>query len=303
VITIASKHRRLGLWGVLALAGALAGACEDKKHDHDFTYEKPPEYDRELNQTEIDSMRSMKITHRVTRDDYWVMKGGVIGNDRVEVWYSSRKIYVLQAMAVVKQMDQAADQIKKTLGRLPSGRLVVVCAPNLQTFRRETERDWWHYALIEGDTAKLQTPMTLFMRGLLHTAVQREYTIWALGKLTNQKAPEWLVSGLASQVANERDILFELRKEFAKVPLHMQVKDIEKHLEKQEERIETRRAMVNSYLMVNQLIETHGLPAVAAFTLAFAEEPDANAAAQRAFSMTYDEVLSQAQSWKEPETI
>jgi hypothetical protein len=299
-----SKHRVLRVCVALALASALAGACEkDKQQAQTIDYEKPPENDRPLNPTEIDSMRAMKITHRVTRDEYWDMKGGVIGNDRVEVWYSLRKIYVLQAMAVLKQMDYTADQIKKTFGRLPSERLVVVCAPNLETYRRATGRDWWHNALLKGDTLNFQTPMTLFMRGILHSAARREYAVWALDRLTNKKAPAWVVMGMASNLANERDILLEMRKEYAKVPVRMEITSIEKHLQAQSDRIETRRAQYNAYLMMTQLVETHGMPAVAAFILALGEEPDANAAAQRAFSKTYDEVLSQAQSWKEPETI
>src|SRR5262245_19309963 len=110
----------------MATAFALA-ACDKNKNQQQaqtFDYEKPPETDRGLNQTELDSLRSMKITHRITRDDYWDMKGGVIANDRFEVWYSSRKIYVLQAIAVLKQMDMMANQIQKSFGKIPSERLV-----------------------------------------------------------------------------------------------------------------------------------------------------------------------------------
>jgi hypothetical protein len=243
----------------------------------------------------------MKITHHVTRDEYWDMKGGVVANNRVEVWYSSRKIYVLQAMAVLKQMDQIADQIQKSFGKIPAEELVVVCAPDLETFRRATGRDWWHYALIKGDTLSMQTPMTLFMRGLLQVAARREYSRWAFQHLTADKAPQWLVWGMASYLAGERDVYRGQRKEYAKVPLRMELNDIEKQLKSESDRIETRRAMYNAYLMVNQLVEANGMPSMAAFMLALADEPDANAAAKRVFSKSYDEVLAQAQGWKEPE--
>ena len=297
------KHRRV--WVALALFAVITAisACDKKKEQpaQKFDYEKPPEVDRALNQTEIDSLRSMKITHHVTRDEYWDMKGGVVANDRLEIWYSSRKIYVLQAMAVLKQMDMMADQVKKTFGKIPTERLVVLTAPNLETFQRATGKDWWHYSSIKGDTISMQTPMTLYMRGLLQVAARREYCRWALGHLTQGKAPQWLAWGMACYLGNERDVFRGQRKEYATQPLRMDLNDINKALEKENDRIPTRRAMYNAYLMVNQLVEANGMPSVAAFTLAIPEEKDVNAAAQRIFKKSYDEVLAQAQAWKEPE--
>jgi hypothetical protein len=292
------------IWVTLALTAAIAAvSCGEKKKEQQaqaLSYEKPPEVDRALNQTEIDSLRSMKITHHVTRDEYWDMKGGVVANSRVEVWYSSRKIYVLQAMAVLKQMDQMADQIQKSFGKIPPQHLVVLTAPDLETFRKATGKDWWNYSLIKGDTLSMQTPMTLFMRNLLQVAARREYSRWALGAFTQGKAPQWLVWGMAEYLGGERDVFVGQRKEYASQPLRMDLNQVDHELEKESDRLGTRRAMYNAYLMVNQLVETNGMPSVAAFILAFSEEEDANAAAQRIFKKSYDEVLAEAQAWKEP---
>lgn len=307
MITTGIKPRRgVRVWVALALLCALGAASCGKKDDHDHTQdqkidiERLPEFDRPLNQTELDSLRAMKITHRITRDEYWDMKGGVIANDRIEVWYSNRKIYALQAVAVLKQMDQVADNIQKHFGRLPAEQLVVVCAPNLETFRNATGLDWWHYALIKGDTLSMQTPMTLYMRGLLQVAARREYSRWALGHFTRDRAPQWVVWGMAAYLGGERDVFRGQRKEYAKVELRMEPEAIERHLELQDDRLEVRRALYNAYLMVNQLVETNGMPSVAAFILALGEEPDADAAARRAFSKSFADVLAQAQGWKEP---
>lgn len=292
---------------MLALLAALLAACGEKsdetstdpKKNPAFDIEKPPELDRGLNQTELDSLRSMKTTHRIVRDEYWDMQGGVLANDRLEVWYPLRKTYVLQGMGVLKQMDQVADQIKKSFGALPEEKLVVVCAPNLDTFKRATGRDWWHYSLIKGDTLSMQTPMTLFMRGLLTVAARQEYSRWALGRMTNGKAPQWLVWGTAVYLANGRDVLRGQRKEYTKFPFRMEIDDIENHLANEKDRIDTRRATYNAYLMVEHLVQTHGMPAVATFILALGEG-DADAAAQRAFSKPYSEMLAQALAFKEP---
>ena len=313
MITISSRVRSavaLRPWIALALFAALAVAaagCGDKKSGSQddkngpaFKYEKPPDYDRPLNEAELDSMRAMKITHHVSRDEYWDETGGVLASDRFEVWYGNRKIYVIQAMAVLKLMDQAADRANKTFGRIPSERLVVVCAPTMDAFRKATGRDWWQYSLIKGDTLSFQTPMTLFMRQLLNTAAQREYYMWVLGKLTAGKAPRWLLTGMASYLAGERDVLVGQRKEYATQDLRMDVKDIEKTLTGDNDRIPVRRATYNAYLMVSQLVQDRGMPAVASFVLAFATEPTPEEAAQRAFSQTYEEVLTGAGAWTEP---
>jgi hypothetical protein len=42
------------------------------------------------------------------------------------------------------------------------------------------------------------------------------------------------------------------------------------------------------------------MPAVAAFMLALPQEKDANAASQRIFKKSYDDVLAQASAWTEP---
>ena len=302
MITTVNKRVWVAL-AVMAAAFALA-SCDRNKNQQQtqtFEFEKPPETDRGLNQTELDSLRSMKITHHITRDDYWDMKGGVIGNDRFEVWYSSRKIYVLQAIAVLKQMDQMSAQIEKSFGRVPTRKLVVLCAPNLATFQKATGKDWWHYSLIKGDTLSMQTPMTLYMRGLLQVAARREYSRWVMRDFTQGKAPEWLVWGMSGYLGGERDVYRGQRKEYAKEPLRMdKVDEINKALQKDDDRISSRRAMYNAYLMVNQLVETNGMPSVAAFILAIPEEKDVNAAAQRVFSKSYDEVLAQARAWTEP---
>ena len=307
-------NRRRGVrraWIAMALLCAVSAASCGKKdeHEHDhketeaMNYEQPPEFDRGLNQTEIDSLRSMKITHRVRRDEYWDQKGGVIGNDRVEVWYSNRQIYILQAMAVLKQMDQVADNIKKSFGKLPAKKLVVVCAPDLETFRKVTGRDWWNYSAIKGDTLSMQTPMTLFMRGLLQTASRREYSRWAMNHFTNGKAPKWVVWGMAGYLGNERDVFRGQRQEYAKEPVRMDLNEIERELASESDRIKTRRAMYNAFLMVTQLVEKNGMPSVAAFVLALGEEGSPDAAAQRVFSKSYDEVLAQAQAWPEPPAV
>jgi len=306
VITIGISERKprvrrgwVGLCLIATVAASAAGCDQGgERHEHKFVEASP--VDRGLSAVELDSMRSMKLTHRVSRDEFWDSRGGVIANDRVEVWYQHNRTGVIEAMAVLKFMDQAADSTGKTFGRIPSGRLVVVCAPSLESFRRKTGRDWWHYSLIKGDTMNIQTPLTLYSRGLLQVAARREYYTWAIGKLTGGKSPHWLLAGLASHFADERPILVGQRGEYAAQPLRMDIKEIEKELKHDDDRLPVRRAMYNAYLMVDHLVEKRGMPAVAAFALACGEESNTDAAAKRAFGASYDAILNEARAWSEP---
>jgi hypothetical protein len=295
------------VWAALALVGALsalAAGCGDEEKERrargQIGYEKPSPFDRDLNAAELDSMRAMKVTHHVTRDEYWAGQGGVVANDRFEVWYSLRKINVFDAMAVLKLMDGARAKVETTFGRAPSEKLVVLCAPSLEVFRRSTGRDWWHYSLIKGDTISMQTPTTLFTRGLLHFGAAHEYNEWALGRLSAGKAPHWVGEGMAAYLAGESPAFFDQRREYVNRPLRMAPGEVEKVLRKDNDRIPARMATYNAYLMVEHLIQKRGMPAVAAFVLALGEEKDADAASRRIFGAAYDDVIAEAGGWSEP---
>jgi hypothetical protein len=137
------------------------------------------------------------------------------------------------------------------------------------------------------------------MRGLLTVAARQEYSRWALARMTDGKAPQWVVWGTAAYFANERDVLRGQRKEYVKLPFRMEIDAIEKHLGSETDRLDTRRATYNAYLMVEHLVQTNGMPAVAAFILALGES-DPDAAAQSVFNKPYREVLAQAQAFEEP---
>jgi hypothetical protein len=286
-----------------AMAAAAAGCGDDEKERRargQIGYEMPPAFDRSLTGSELDSLRTMKVTHNITRDEYWEKRGGVVANDRLEVWYTERKARVLEAMGVLKLMDEARTKTRETFGRVPPEKLVVLCAPSLEVFRRSTGRDWWHYALIKGDTISFQTPLTLHTRGLLRFAAPHEYHEWALGRLTAGKAPRWVVEGVSAYLAGENPVFVDQRKEYVNRPLRMKPDDVERILTRDNDRVPARMATYNAYLMVEHLIQNRGMPAVAAFVLALGEEPDPDAAARRVFGTSYDAVLEEACGWGEP---
>jgi hypothetical protein len=197
-------------------------------------------------------------------------------------------------------MDQARSRAQKTFGRVPPERLVVACAPSLDVFRAQTGRDWWHYAQTRGDTLNLQNPMLLYTRGLLVAGAQHEYYEWAIGKLTNGRTPRWVIEGMSAYLAREAPVFVDQRREYIDRDMRMKSDDVEKTLAADKDRIPTRIATYNAYLMIEKLVESKGMPAVAAFVLAFGEEASPDAVARRVFSQSYDDVLALASQWKEP---
>jgi len=295
-------RRKQSLWTATMACGLAAGlmvwGCGEKKEPAQrVTYVPPRSLDRNLNPTELDSLIQMKLSYKVTRDEYWDGHGGVLANDAIEVWYPTGRVNVFQGISVLKQMELARRNTEKLFGRAPSARLTVVCSGDLEVFRAATGRDWWNYSLVKGDTLNLQSPMDLFTRGLLMIAAPHEYYEWAIGNLSNHRAPRWLEEGLASLLANEAAVLESQTSEFGEQGTTMSFHDMEKTLHGETDRISSRRAYYNAYRMVEKLVLTRGQPTVLAFVLDCGEEKDLDAASRRAFGTGYDAIIEEARSW------
>ncbi len=281
----------------LAVAFAVGGCGEKKEPAKRVTYVPPRSLDRNLNPIELDSLIQMKVSYKVTRDEYWDAYGGVLANDAIEVWYPKGRVNAFQGISVLKQMELARRNTEKLFGRAPSTRLTVVCSGDLDMFRAATGRDWWNYSLIKGDTLNLQSPMDLFARGLLTIAAPHEYYEWAINNLANHRAPRWLDEGLASLLAKEAAVLEGQTTEFGEQGTNMSFHDMENALRSEKDRIPARRAYYNAYRMVEKLTLTRGQSAVLAFVLDCGEEKNLDAASKRAFGVDYDALVEEARSW------
>lgn len=303
-----ARTRRAGA-ALLVVVVAVLGAWGCGSTDQDRpakgqrpVYKVPVQFNRELNPFELDSLRTMKATWGITRDEYWDEHGGVIGNADIEVWYPQGKVNILQGAAMFKYAEQARSKTKAVFGRVPKDHLVIVCAGNLDIFKWATGRQWWQYSLIKGDTISVQAPIDLHTRGLLPVVAPREYYEWAVIKLSAGKAPRWLQEGMASYLSGEAPILEDQRQDFASLgPVGIPPEQTEKTLFLEKDRRETRRAYYNAYRMVEELVMKHGEPAVAGFVTAIADEFDLNAASKRAFGEDYNALLAEASQWEKGE--
>ncbi|HEU4929036.1 MAG TPA: hypothetical protein VFU38_04345, partial [Candidatus Krumholzibacteria bacterium] len=168
------RHRA---WAMVAILAAGLASCAKKEaaqetaketHAAAKRYSVPKGLDRELNESELDSLRQMKATHRVTRDEYWDGYGGVLASNEFEVWYPDGKVNALQGMAMLKLAAEARQKTVQVFGTAPAERVVIVCAGDLDVFTASTGRQWWHYSRIVGDTISIQPPISLHTRRMLH---------------------------------------------------------------------------------------------------------------------------------------
>ncbi len=300
------NNRFAALAAVCGLLAVMAWGCDKGESDQKTASDTkaPPRYvvpaalDRDLNPMELDSLRSMKLSQNITRDEYWDDYGGVLANDNVEVWYPDGKVNILQGAAMLKFAMAARKRLVEFCGRAPEKRAVIICSGNVETYTWATGRDWWTYSTIRGDTISVQAPIDLYTRGLLPVVGPREYYEWAIIQLTNGHAPRWVQEGLASYLAGEGVILEDYRQDFASLgPEAIKPAETEKALAEEKERRAARRAGYNAYRMIEQIVKKHGEKPMAAWINALAGNADLDATAKQAFGEGYDALLEEGMTW------
>lgn len=286
------------------IAAVLAGCKGDNPRNQDI-----PELsridaqgeriaDRPLSQLEVDSLRVLKDRLAITRDDYWMGFGGVLGTDYLEVWYPQGATTVAHGMYTFLYVADARTRMARFFGKVPATMLTVNCTPTLKEYRETTGRDWWQYGLIEDDIIIMQPVHILVQRGILHVAARHEYIEWALPKLTGGRAPRWLVQGLTAEIAAEEFVLEAQWKEFGSEPERMSVKDIERALKASKDRRATRIATYNAFRMVKKMIDDHGEEKMAALVMALGEGNKIGNAAKEVYGASWDDLIEQSLAWE-----
>jgi hypothetical protein len=297
----AARAPRRSLPPIVLVAGiAFAIGCGGEK-EPDMPAVKPPvnqEGLRDFNTAELDTLRALKKRLGVTRDEYWDDRGGVLANDACEVWYPPGKMTVSHGMYVLDYMMKCRRTIDDMFGRLPEGKLTVVCAQTMEAYTEATGRQWWHYARLDDDRITYQPVPILVGRGLVDIAVPRECYEWHLMRLTRERAPLWLIEGFASTLSNEWTILEDNLTEFPGEAVHMTIGEVESALDADDDRKRARIAYYNAMRMVDRLIGERGQDKVVAMIRAIAEGARPEAAAVSVYGTSYDELVADAGRWE-----
>lgn len=207
---------------------------------------------------QLDTLRSKKERFRITYDQYWEDRGGVLGNEYFEVWYPAGDVTITHGMYVFEELMPARRTLEEFFGKAPRELLVIKDPPDLDAYKRDTGREWWYYAEIKGDSMTFAPVWILSKRGISSLALPHEYYQWAIRKITRNGAPRWMEEGLASYLTGEGDLLLNQMYEFAGSDVEMTADQIEAVLQGELDRRESRIAYYRAFRMVKQLIDTYG---------------------------------------------
>lgn len=293
-----ANYQRVLTLGALLLAAPLTIGCDGEKPDMPRVTPAGDESKiRNFTAEEIDSLQALKRRNRITRDEYWDDRGGVLANDVVEVWYPPGKLTVSHGMYVLDYAMKCRRDIERQVGHVPEGALTIICTQTMEAYTEFTGRQWWHYSSIEDDRIVYQPVPVLAARGILDIALPRELYEWAIGRVTKGKLPRWMAEGTASFLAAEDAILEANLSEFPDEPVKMSPAEVEAALQTDVAKKTSRFAYYNSVMMVKRLEQEFGQDALMAMLASLADGASLDDAAQSAFQLSYAELVARADDW------
>jgi hypothetical protein len=239
----------------------------------------------------LDTLRRLKTLHHVTRDESWPDKGGVVANDYFEVWYPEGNASITHGMRVLNDMMQARAEFETVFGQAPADPLVVLLSPYMEVFTQWTDREFWFYSEIKGDTMTIQPVYVLMRRGLLDYALPHEYFQWAVGRTTGFGAPRWVEEGIASYLSGEGRIVTDQLREFPPEVTSMTAARIEDVLVREESRQDSRIAYYHAYRMVKILADRFGKEKLKEMVLLLGQGHPMDHVCQETYGMTYPALL------------
>lgn len=254
----------LGLFVVVASCDKDGQEAEVAQEEGSVDKNRPsfyPEANKygKLQGSVLDTLKAKKERFNITRDEYWEIEGGVLGNEYLEVWYPPGRTTVTHGMYMFEEIMPARQRFNALFGTVPTEPLVIYIAHELEPYKEETGREWWYYSEMKYDTLIFVPVYTLYKRGISPIAVPHEYYQWAIRKTSQHGAPRWLEEGMASHLSGEGELLLNQAYEFKQIANVVNTPEkVEEVLQGEKERGESRIAYYRSYRMVMELIETYG---------------------------------------------
>jgi hypothetical protein len=246
----------------------------------------------------MDSLRTLAVRYNVTREEYWEGKGGVLGNEILEVWYPPGKTTVTHGMHTLAEMMKARDKTRRYFGQAPDESLKVVCAMSMASYREKTGREWWVYGKVDNNEIYLQPIEVLYQRTLLDIAISRCYFEWAVGRLSGDRAPAWLRHGLASLLSDEDWVLENQLNEFPDERINMTLADVESGLHNFVDKKSYRVALYNAFRMTRTLAAGSAREKLLETIRMMGTGADAAAAFEDVYGSTYGDLTAGALDFK-----
>lgn len=161
-----------------------------------------------------DSLLSPKDRFNLVVDDYHPVKGGVIGNEEIEVHYPPTEIYDFLSRRVFGIAFDSYNEVKELIGPPSADKVVCVGAKDLDEYKFLHKKEWWYYGTIKGDTIYFEPYQLMLKRhdrvsgqSVAQIAFRQKLAQMALRKRSGGKIPIWMREGMASHIAEENAVV------------------------------------------------------------------------------------------------
>lgn len=284
-------YRTTALLCALALFSAGLAGCQGDgdKRTQDETFRIP------------DTLLAPLQSYQLTVDEYHPVDGGVMANDRIELHYTPSPYARYLATVVFGEALKGYKLVRESIGRPSNAKIVIIGTKDLPEYQFLTRKEWWYYAVIEGDTI-LCEPLDIMRkrfdsvtdRAISEIGLTQRMAQMALDLKSAGRIPIWLREAAASHVANERPILRAQIEQFRKEldGYTFTLDELEHTLRIAEDMKLTRAAFFYSYRMLERLLERSGWENVVAFASRLGAGASLDEASRESFGASYDELVA-----------
>ncbi len=272
---------------VAAAAGCGKGEKEDSAGDEE-SFRVP------------DSLLSPIESYNLTVDEYHPIKGGRMANADLELQYPPSEIARFVAVRTLGEAMEGYADVREKIGRPADGRVVIIGAKDLAEYEDETQKEWWYYGLIRGDTIysepfdimlKRWDPVT--RKTIARLGLTQRMAQMALDRISAGKIPVWMKEAAASYVADERAVLRMQVNQFASTMevFDPTIDELESYIVSGNDIEMSRLSYFYVYLMLESLLERTEFSNVVAFARDLGKGATIEEACRRQFGMGYGELV------------
>lgn len=286
--------RSLKAWTAIVASAVLAIAAAGCGDDSDA----PPE-DAQESFRIPDSLLTPLEGYGLTVDKYHPVNGGVMANEVIEIRYPPSEIARAIAVKVFGDALDAYRTVTGELGEPAEGRVYIIGAKDLDEYRFLTTKEWWYYAVIQGDTIYSE-PFDIMLkrydpiseRTFARIGYTQRMAQMALERMTRGRIPVWLKEAIASHTADERNILRVQIEQFRKslVGYSPSLEEIEHNIAVSNDKALARASYFMAYRMLENLLDEHTMEDVMAFVRALGEGRTLDEASIENFGIAYVEL-------------
>jgi len=278
-------RRLYGIFVLLVVFLLVLGGCSKK--------DKEGEKESEEKFKIPDSLLAPIASYNLTRDEYHLLKGGVMASDDIELHYPASNVARFVAVKTFGAARDAFKLVTEKIGRPSDGKVVMIGAKDLDDYRFLTRKEWWYYGVIRGDTIYFEPLDIMIKRSIAKIGITQKFAQMALIRRSGGKLPIWLREAVASFIAGEEEILKAQAKEFEYKGFNLNISpdEINKALEEAKDRGATRVAFYGAFRMFKNLMEFSNMENVLKFADYLRDGKSLDDASKLAFGMNYTELI------------